>query len=325
LLGAVLLMEGNGPLIKRMAIAAGGAMIPPLIWLGFDFLMTGDPLISLRATRVLEESGRALGIQPVDGFGGLLEEFYATMFAKHLLLSIVALIGLVLYARSGKGDRFGREWVLSRLPLIYLLCWVIALGIEVFMGARLNVRYLMPVLSLMSLGAGVVLFHLIGVRLPRLGRVVTAVLVLAVPIAWALFPQEDILSKSASRNERLVQSLPSIKPAFGCGRPAINIPGHPGLGAIQARAGRMVLSAALRIPADDISLVHTEDPDFEDRADLYGTVLFYPSLKEEQLEPRQYANVLRRYNKTPLVADGWTRRFTTYGLLQTAPGCEMPP
>lgn len=204
--------------IRYAAIVA----IAPLVWFGVDWIVTGDPLYSLTATRDLAgELGRNRGLLSV-----VLD--LPTLIARTVKMSVL----IAGVAGIGVGLHYWRE-------RMYVPLATAAVGLGTFLtttalGLAVNLRYLSTVSVIVCLGAGLALgaWTVPGARGRKLaiavGVMAAALLVLRLPSQYTTFKAErEKILHVRSQHDKLVSVLDTGRAdAALAGCRVITVPSH---------------------------------------------------------------------------------------------------
>jgi hypothetical protein len=200
---------------RRLALApiwgAGAAAAAPILWMGLDAILVGDPLATIRWTAFARDERVTAGGLPVEGSSPseILGSFFDT-FIERPALGIVLVLGTLgwLRARKHKEADFG-----ALAPYL----WCLGLAVGMVAGLELRERYLLPAVATWALGCGALTSRhrrRVGLATGAVGLIV-AVLVAAVPD-----PQED-RTRAQVREQDTRASLPAIDATLRCGRIAL--------------------------------------------------------------------------------------------------------
>jgi hypothetical protein len=172
----------------------------PLLWLGHDWLLTGDPLYSLQVPERYTDlvSGRH-PVAPAD-WAARLGRRYA---GSPLLLALAAL-GVVWLARR-------RAWTWLAGLAVLTVGLATLLGLEAWRGTYVSWRYLDPIDLGVRLAAGFGAAWLAAAATARLGRVAGVAGVVGVAVAavlvgaacWPLAPADPTVGSTLDRDTRL--------------------------------------------------------------------------------------------------------------------------
>ncbi len=245
--------------IRYAAIVA----IAPLVWFGVDWIVTGDPLYSLTATRDLaSELGRSRGFLSV-----VLDLPYliARTVKMSVLVAGVAGIGVGLY--------YWRE-------RMYVPLATAAVGLGTFLtttalGLAVNLRYLSTVSVIVCLGAALALgaWTVPGAKGRKLaiavGILAVAMLVIRLPSQYDTFKLErSKIRRVSNAHDKLVSVLDAggAKAALAsCG--AVTVPSHQNVPVVRYRldaGGRQVTASTYQQTQPVRGLVLTANVPIED-------------------------------------------------------------
>lgn len=191
---------------------ATAAILPPLLWFGFDAAMTGNPLLSLDTARTLAleaDGGGALKVFAVSMLGGIRGP-----------ATLLGIAGLVIAVRQRGAAQ------LLPVALIGATGMITAAGIWIG-GLTLLPRYLMLVWLALALGGGFALFGWTGLRggssLSRRWRNAGVALTAAGALAAVALGVVGKLSRELAIDRRMHSDLvgllasPQVREGLGCG------------------------------------------------------------------------------------------------------------
>jgi hypothetical protein len=277
--------ETAGSLVRRAGVGLVAGGLAPALWILSDLALIGDPLGTLHWQSDRHDKN-TLGKMPWTDVPG---EFWGALTREGgAVLILAGLIGLGLHyfraRRHGSADP---------VPLAVVLSWSLLLALETRYGVQLNARYLLPVVSVLAVGCGLLVAAFIPSRVqarsswPAVAVAVGALVFVAVSMDLA--PRAP---REMARNEAIAAMRHVVESVLSCGR----------LGATRKTAERGVLpqlAASSRHSLHDFGI-------YRERRRFAGVLHF--ALQRPRARP-------------PLPP--WPRESTPLGPLAVAPGC--PP
>lgn len=243
--------------VRTAAIVA----IAPLVWFGVDWIVTGDPLYSLTATRDLAgELGRSRG-------------FVDVVLDLPILISRTVKMSVLIAGVAGIG--IGLHYWRERM---YVPLATAAVGLGTFLittalGLAVNLRYLSTVSVIICLGAGLALggWTVPGARGRRLaiavGVLAFALLLIRLPSQYDTFKLErDKIERVRSQHDKLVIALDQGQAARALAAcQTITVPSHQNVPVVRylldAEGDQVVASTYQQLqPADGLVLVSANTP-----------------------------------------------------------------
>jgi hypothetical protein len=228
--------ETRGRLRERLFAAVASAAVAPLLWIGFDLVSSGDPLLSSH------RSNDILGIHPRHASWGDVVAGLAHRVPGGLAVAGVgiglAVLGFVLHA-NGRWQQ--RDDV---VPVASVVIWLLVLAVETRRGLQINHRYLLPALVPLALGVGLLVGRFLpaGVAQGKAWVVVGMVAVALWAVTMNLSADSD---RWASHVRAMLATSPRLDPVLRCGRVAI-----AGRGNASAAVLGELAAAARRSPRD---------------------------------------------------------------------------
>lgn len=275
--------ETTGSWKRRVGGALVAGASAPALWILADLGLTGDPLGTAHWLSDWRDA-REVASRPWSDIPRVLRSLIGS--AGAFLLTLAGFTGLVLHYVRGRRLRSGDPLALSVAVL-----WSLAIIVETRYGTRLSLRYLLPVIAVLSLGCGLLVAAIVPSRM-RIRTPWPGVAAASLALVLAVVTMElGSMSVEIARNERVSASRATIESALSCGR----------IGATRPTVTR---GAVPQLAASTRHSLHE-----------FGR---YPE-DEELAAVLHFANPRRR--ERPMLPD-WPRRRTPVGPLAVAPGCQ---
>jgi hypothetical protein len=219
---------------RQFVYYAALAALAPVIWVAWDWIVTGHPLHSLTSTRqVAGQFGRQ---RSVPSAIGLIPDYLGAN--EKIVNDIVGAFGCVLAL-----------YLLRRRAALPVALMAIGLGLFVVIAAAgLSVipRYLVVPSILLNIGVAVALFGWTLVRDPRARRVAIGVAVVSLAlVAWRIpswvndlrkLNAQTVFVKKQHRDLKAILEDPNVLPLLGtCG--PLTVPTHSAIPVIQYETG----------------------------------------------------------------------------------------
>jgi hypothetical protein len=229
--------ETQARLRTRLVAAVASAAAAPLLWIGFDFLVSGDPLLSShRSEELMGIRGRE-AVSWADVVTDLADRVPGGL-ALAVAGIAVALGGFALHARGRWPDRD------IILPAAAVVIWLVVLAFETRRGLRINHRYLLPVFAPLALGAGLLVARCLPARVAQ-WKAWVAVGASAFVVWGVTLDLSAESTRWAGHIRAMLATAPAAERVLPCGRVEI-----AGRGSASAAVLAELAAASRRSPRD---------------------------------------------------------------------------
>jgi hypothetical protein len=202
--------DASGGVRRRLIAGALAGAAAPIVWIGLDYALTGDPRATTHRARAIVDVTRGGETSTLASLPGLIRSGAIADFG--LVVAVLGVVGVAIVAV--RGVRSGR---FDPLPPAVIVVW--GLGIFAETGSvPFKERFLFPMAGPLLLGVAFV------VAAPLAGRLRGPPLLAVVCASIAFVLGAGTMPTPTSHDVNLLRAIPTIGRALRCG--TMDVEGH---------------------------------------------------------------------------------------------------